>query len=167
MHPLHTPRDSRHKCLSAPHLYRSDTLLRLQNGAAEFLIPPARQPTHPYFHLSVALLEEKGGGGGWFVGGRGRIPCSIPANFLISFASMLCPKFPPLTYPPYSLCGSVPRPLPPLFSVVLAEGVKVKLEAPACLQQYTLTVFEQHLNVLSPHMKTQILLDFRGAFQSL
>lgn len=61
MHPLHTPRDSRHKCLSAPHLYRSDTLLRLQNGAAEFLIPPARQPTHPYFHLSVALLEEKGG----------------------------------------------------------------------------------------------------------
>lgn len=76
VHPLHTPRDSRHKCLSAPHLCRSDTLFRLQNGTAEFLIPPARQPTHPYSHLSGELLEEKGGsffrGGG--AGGASLVP---------------------------------------------------------------------------------------------
>lgn len=136
MHPLHTPHDSRHKCLSVPHLYRTDALFRLQNKGCRVLIPPARRPTHPYFHLSGALLEEKGGG---FVGGRGRIPCSIPTNFLISFASMLCPKFTPLTYPAYCLSRSVP--LPPLFSVVLAEGAKVKLEAPAGFQQHKPTVF--------------------------
>lgn len=110
VHPLHTPHDSRHKCLSAPHLCRSDTLFRLQNGAAEFLIPSIPS-THPPLLPSVRSTAGGKAGGLWG-GCRGRIPCSIPTNFLISFASMLCPKFTPLTYPPYSPARSVnPSPL--------------------------------------------------------
>lgn len=110
MHPLHAPRDSRHKCLSVPHLYRTDTLFRLQNKSCR-VFNPSSLSTHP--PLLPSVRSAAGGKGGGLLGGRGRIPCSIPTNFLISFASMLCPKFTPLTYPAYSFSHSAP--LPPLF----------------------------------------------------
>lgn len=67
---------------------------------------PSSPSTHPLLLPSVgSTAGGKRGGGGLegMRGGMGRIPRSIPTNFLISFASMLCPKFTPLTYPPYSL----------------------------------------------------------------
>lgn len=68
---LHAPRLAPQVPLGAPPLKEGRALLRLQNGGCRALIPPSRQPTHPYFHLSAALLEEKRGDGlfGW-VGGR-------------------------------------------------------------------------------------------------
>lgn len=86
---LHAPRLAPQVPLGAPPLKEGRTLLRLQNGGCRALIPPSRQPTHPYFHLSGALLEEKRGDGlfGWVGRWRGGIPCSIPTNFLISFGS--------------------------------------------------------------------------------
>lgn len=94
VHPLHTPRDSRHKCLSAPHLCTLPPLL-------------------PSVMNTAGGKRGDGLGGVW--GCSGHIPCSIPMNFLISFAYMLCPKFTPLTYPPASV---VMPPLPShLFSL--------------------------------------------------
>lgn len=127
VHPLHTPRDSRHKCLSAPHLRR----VTLSSGPKTRLqrFNPSSLSTHP--PLLPSVRSSVGGKGGR--GFRGRIPCSIPTNFLISFASMLCPKFTPLTYPPYSLSLSVPPPLPPLFSVVLDKRSESTTGVSCCL----------------------------------
>lgn len=68
---LNAPRLAPQVPLGAPPLKEGRTLLRLQNGGCRALIPPSRQPTHPYFHLSGALLEEKRGDGlfGWVGGG--------------------------------------------------------------------------------------------------
>lgn len=68
---LHAPRLAPQVPLGAPPLKEGRALLSLQNGGCRALIPPSRQPTHPYFHLSGALLEEKRGDGlfGWVGGG--------------------------------------------------------------------------------------------------
>lgn len=70
---VHAPRLAPQVPLGAPPLKEGRALLRLQNGGCRALIPPSRQPTHPYFHLSGALLEEKRGDGlfGWVGGRRG------------------------------------------------------------------------------------------------
>lgn len=124
----HAPQLSPQVPLCAPPSQKWHSLQAPKWGC-RVLIPPACQPTHPYFHLSGALLEERGGG---FGGSRGRIPRSIPTNFLISFASMLCPKFTPLTYPPYSLSRSVPLPSRS-FLCCFGQGSKSKTGVSCCL----------------------------------
>lgn len=106
VHPLHTSHNYSPQVPLMHPTFAGVTLFPLQKmGLQSF--NPSSPSTHPPLLPSVGSTAggKRGGGGseGMRGGGMGRIPRSIPTNFLISFASMLCPKFTPLTYPPYSL----------------------------------------------------------------
>lgn len=81
MHPPRTPQVP----VGAPPLKEGRTHApQAPKWGCGALIPPARQATHPYFHLSGALQEQRRGDGlfGWVQGGHPLFQPDEFSNFL-------------------------------------------------------------------------------------